>query len=518
MMPGMRSPTSFALGSTFLALTVCVVACGSDAAPPPSTSSTTASATTSGMGGEAQGGQGGTANVGGAGGIGGAGGEGGSPWTGVPTDRPLRLLFLGNSFTHQGPIPILVRDVAASVGWPAPEVVYNAPGGQSLNFHRNSTVSVGHVDDGNWDVVVLQDFSTRPTDNIGDPAGFKDDATWFYDRIKTATPTAEVILYETWARHPDHGFYPNTFTDPLQMQAQLRLHYNDAADNYIPMNATTMPPNDVRVAPVGDAWENHLAEPQALRLHGTDDYHAGFRGQYLNALVLYSTIYGVVATGVEPLHGVNATEAQRLQAAADATTQITQLPPSFPVPPLAVGQSIRVDFGTTLTADPSWNDISDCSTGSATDMLDSMGTATGVDLRITDAFTGNNASGDPNNALGYPATVSQDVCWVGSFDGHAAALLEHAQIVIDDVDTGTYELVLFASRTGDDGGLGRLTRYALGNQTQDLEVSDNTANAITFSAVTPDASGRIVVDVDVSPAGTARFAYLGALVLTKTAP
>lgn len=513
---GMRPLSCSTSVTTVLALALVLVACsgsdGADATTSSTSSSGVDTTTATGAGGAAGTGGG---EVGGAGGSG-VGGEGGAPWTGVPTDRPLRLLFLGNSFTHQGPIPHLVRDVAASVGWPAPEVVYNAPGGQSLDFHRNSTTSVGHVDDGNWDAVVLQDFSTRPTDNIGDPAGFKNDATWFYDRIKAATPTAEVILYETWARHPDHGFYPNSFSDPLEMQAQLRTHYHDAADNFIPQNATFNPATDVRVAPVGDAWENHLAEPNALRLHGGDDYHAGFRGQYLNALVLYATIYGVVATGAAPVNGVSAAEAQQLQAAADATTGITQLPPTFAVPPLAVGQTIQVDFGPTVTADPDWNGVNDCTNGGAADMVDDTGATTGVDLTITEAFTGANSNGEPNNGLGYPSTTSDDVCWVGSFDGHAAALLEQAVVVIDDLDAGTYEVVLFASRTGDDGGNGRLTRFTYDGQTMDLEAADNTSTVVTFSGLIPDASGRITLTVDVSPAGAARFGYLGALILTKT--
>src|SRR5690606_29450313 len=185
----------------------------------------------------------------------------------------------------------------ASVGWPTPESVYHAPGGQSLAFHRTSQASLDLVDAGAWDFVVLQDFSTRATDDAGNPAAFKADTAWFYDRIKASSADAQVILYETWARHPDHPIYPGTFADPLEMQAQLRFHYGDAAASYVPENATFVPATDVRVAAVGDAWESLLAAHDDIRLHASDDYHAGENGQYLNALVIYSTLYGVVATG-----------------------------------------------------------------------------------------------------------------------------------------------------------------------------------------------------------------------------
>ncbi|MEO0601496.1 MAG: hypothetical protein AAF211_08675 [Myxococcota bacterium] len=433
------------------------------------------------------------------------------PWMGVPFDRPLRLLFLGNSFTHQGPVPTLVRDVAVSVGWPAPDVAYVAPGGQSLSFHRTNPDSLDAVDEGEWDAVVLQDFSTRPTDDAGDPDGFKADATWFYDRIKARSPEALVVLYETWARHPDHGIYPDTFSDPLAMQAQLRTHYHDAAMVSIPTNATFEPSDEVVVAPVGDAWESHLAESDALMLHGPDLYHAGTAGRVLNAYVLYSTIYDVVVSGAGSLQ-LTENEAARLQASADVTTGIVQEPPPFESPTFPVGRTIELDLGTLPT--PGTNVLEDCTAGSAT-LVDTTGTATGVSVAIIQSFTGSNEAGLPDNLLGWPETVSRDVCWVGSFDGHDAARLETATVALRGLDTGTYDLTLFASRSGDDGGIGRLTRYTVDGVSTDLEVSDNVADTVTLE-VSPDASGTIALDVAVSPDGAARFGYLGALVLTRS--
>ena len=459
------------------------------------------------------------AGIGGTGGTGGASSDAGadaeSPWTGVPTDRPLNLLFIGNSFTHQGPIPHVVRNMASSVGWPTPVVEYSAPGGQSLEYHSTFDETLTLVDAGSWDFVVLQDYSTRPTDNAGDPAGFKSDATWFYDRIKATSPDAQVVLYETWARHPDHSIYPSTFADPTEMQAQLRLHYNDAADDYIPGHASFSPATDVQVAPVGDAWERYLEEPNPVRLHASDDYHAGENGQYLNGLVLYSTIYGVETTGVTDM-ALDATVAQALRDIANETTGITVLPPEFPRPPLAVGQSIQIDFGSVPTAIDGWNAVLDPASGIATDVVDTENAATGVDIEVIDAFVGSNEAGLGPNTLGYPETVSLDTFWVGSFDGHDEALPLSASVRLADVDDGLYELVIYASRTGDDNGAGRLTRYTIDGQHQDLEIADNASNTVVFSDVSPDSVGNIDVEVAVSPDGSGRFAYLGALILTKT--
>ncbi len=46
--------------------------------------------------------------------------------------------------------------------------------------------------------------------------------------------------------------------------------------------------------------------------------------------------------------------------------------------------------------------------------------------------------------------------------------------------------------------------------------SDNTGDEAVFADVSPDTNGRLLIEVAVSPGGTGRFAYLGALVLTKT--
>ena len=165
-----------------------------------------------------------------------------------PPPEPLRIAFIGNSFTFGGPVPDIVDTLANDAGWPDPEVDSSTFGGESLLGHQSRQGSLDLIDAGSWDVVVLQENSVRPTDALGNPPQFKSAATWWHDRIKATSPDAQVILYETWARHPDHGYYPGTFADPAEMQAQLRFHYNDAAVVYIPANAalSVIPPSKSR--------------------------------------------------------------------------------------------------------------------------------------------------------------------------------------------------------------------------------------------------------------------------------
>lgn len=435
-----------------------------------------------------------------------------SPACTAPTNRALRLFFVGNSFTQGGPIPTLVTSLATASGFPAPVAEHSLVGGYSLSQHRSLAATLAGIDKGGWDFVVLQEQSTKPTDNAGDPTGYKQDATWFYDRAKTSGPTTRVILYETWARHASHSIYPNTFKNPAQMQAQLRFHTNDAATTFIPKNAKAAVKTDVSVAPAGDAWEKHLAEPNPLNLFASDLYHADPPGQYLNAAVIFSTIYGCRALGLPSLSLASA-DAARLQKAADATTQAKGVPPGSQPLPFAVGTQVRIDFGPTATTAAGWNTVATVS-GVLTNAVSTVSKATPLDVQVTRAFNGTNTEGRKDNTLGWPQTVTEDTLWSGSFDGHTAALKESARLELRDLPDGQYQIAIFASRAGKDGSLDRLTRYTLGSTSQDLDATDNLGKKVLFKSLVT-AGQTLALEVAVSPAGTSRFAYLGAMEIER---
>jgi len=429
-------------------------------------------------------------------------------------DEALNLLFIGNSYTDLGPIPNLVRDLATDAGWATPNVQRVTPHGQTLNYHTTNADTLNAIDIGDWDFVVLQEYSTRPTDNAGSPTTFKNSATTLYDRVKLSSPDAQVLLYETWARHPDHSLYDSTFTDPAQMQAQLRFHYNDAADNFIPANSTAAVKTDVAVAPVGDAWENYLNTGGPIRLHASDDHHGGDNGKYLSSAVIYSTIYDRTVAGRAGLLADPA-DAAVLQVYADATTgkTIPGGPDGTELGPPEPGASLLIDFGSTsLTSSGNWNNLTDSINGSAVNLIDDSGNITGVDIGVTDGFVGVNTAGLAGNILGYPGNASTDNFWTGSFDGHAQALTRPGQVTLSGLDPdGLYDVTLFASRTGTDSGNGRLTRYTVSGQWQDLEVANNADTEVVFEGTAPNPDGTLTIDVVASEAGASRFGYLSLL-------
>jgi hypothetical protein len=70
------------------------------------------------------------------------------------------VLFLGNSYTYFNDLPAMVRNLASAAGLSA-TTTSNTPGGQTLQGHTST--SIGTINSGNWDVVVLQEQSQKPS-------------------------------------------------------------------------------------------------------------------------------------------------------------------------------------------------------------------------------------------------------------------------------------------------------------------------------------------------------------------
>ena len=245
-------------------------------------------------------------------------------------EHPKTVLFYGNSFTlgvgsteaeQFGGVPEVVKQLAIAAGYPAPRVENAAVSGQTLAWHLANNTAViadpadfAEVPDFQWDAVVIQEYSTKPT-HIGDPPAFRADAQTLFGLVRTHSPAAHAVLFETWARGPGHAYYtgnPPTFPGgPSEMQQELRDNYELARQDLAGSNGA----DSVTVARVGDAWEATGWD----NLHATDIYHANTRGTYLTGLVIFGTLYGERTTAGLPklFASLTAQEATDLQAVAD---------------------------------------------------------------------------------------------------------------------------------------------------------------------------------------------------------
>jgi hypothetical protein len=232
-------------------------------------------------------------------------------WPALATP-PARVLFIGNSYTGVNNLPAIFKEIVASAGAPVPHIEAATPGGRMLHQHLNLPGTLEKIDKGNWDIVVVQGHSQEAAlseQSAGSRSNFLTGAAGLYDRIKAKSPNAKIVFYETWARHADYWKNPKNSAavgrDPADMQARIRTWYRHVASK-----------PDTSVAPVGDAWELNYHDPQAVRLHATDNSHPAFNGSYLAGLVIYATIYQPANLAIAYHGKLTEPEAARLQRLA----------------------------------------------------------------------------------------------------------------------------------------------------------------------------------------------------------
>jgi hypothetical protein len=211
--------------------------------------------------------------------------------------RPIRILFIGNSYTFVNNIPLLASALAAKESRPL-ETESVTEGGATLKLHWQKGDALRAIRQGPWDYVVLQEHSTlgpkavvNGIAQINDPGDFYQYARLFDREIKRVG--AKTIFYLTWARR-----------NAPQNQAILTRTYTTIAVDL-----------QAQIAPVGVAWANAMRANPDLVLHQEDLSHPNSTGSYLAACVFYSMIYHkspvgltskIAQTGIDPKNAVNA--------------------------------------------------------------------------------------------------------------------------------------------------------------------------------------------------------------------
>lgn len=180
-------------------------------------------------------------------------------------ERPARrVLFVGNSFTFGNDLPCLVAELALSLDPPLRlEVGIVARDGMTLETHWLGGEVARRLREEPWDVVVLQEQSSRP---ITDPALMETYVRRFAAAARQAG--AEVVLFQTWAR----------VNEPETEKPRAAIYRRIAGVV------------GAKVAPVGTAWSLARADHPGIRLHAGDGLHASRAGSYLAASVLLGVL------------------------------------------------------------------------------------------------------------------------------------------------------------------------------------------------------------------------------------
>lgn len=180
-------------------------------------------------------------------------------------DQPIKVLFIGNSYTYVNDLPWWIQQLAASAketrSLETEMVVF---GGASLKSHWNSGKALRQIRAKRWDYVVLQEQSTLPITN---PQEMYKYARLFNTEIKQVH--AQTLFYLTWARQ----------NRPETQQILTNAYITIAREL------------KAKVAPVGIAWQKIRAANPNLHLYYSDQSHPSPIGSYVAACVFYTILY-----------------------------------------------------------------------------------------------------------------------------------------------------------------------------------------------------------------------------------
>lgn len=201
-----------------------------------------------------------------------------------------RVLFLGNSYTYVNDLPTMLANLANADGNTLIKD-QNTPGGYQLVQHAANAVTISKIFSQDWDFVVLQEQSQKPSFSDAQVASdVYPYAAQLDSMIKQNNSCTKTAFFMTWGRK--YGDQMNCASYPpvctfLGMQARLRKSYLEMGYNH-----------DAPVAPVGEAFKNSMTADSSIDLYSSDYSHPSVYGSYLAACVFYATLYQKTPVGV----------------------------------------------------------------------------------------------------------------------------------------------------------------------------------------------------------------------------
>lgn len=188
------------------------------------------------------------------------------------------ILFIGNSYTSTNNLPQMISNIATNMG---DRITYssNTPGGCTFMQHC-SNQSMSMIQQGTWDIVVLQEQSQLPSF----PQWQVEQECFPYaqrlvDSIRSNNPNAEPMFYMTWGRR--NGDQDNASEFPVLgtyegMDSMLCERYTYMAET-----------NNASLCPVGRVWRYLRTNNPDIELYASDGSHPSVAGTYAAACAFY---------------------------------------------------------------------------------------------------------------------------------------------------------------------------------------------------------------------------------------
>lgn len=191
---------------------------------------------------------------------------------------PVKILFIGNSYTHMNDMPKIVQRIADKEKRNV-IVEHNTESGSSFRVHSERKDMYKAISKRKWDYVILQGYSRE----LSHSNSHIDTATVpFVDKIVNAVyennQCSQVLLYMTWGYEDGYGERPEV-NSYVKMADSIAKGYNYLGGLY-----------DVPVVPVGMIWKE-IKEMELMDLYAPDRAHPSKNGSYLIANTFFKAIF-----------------------------------------------------------------------------------------------------------------------------------------------------------------------------------------------------------------------------------
>ncbi|RLD38057.1 MAG: hypothetical protein DRI74_04990 [Bacteroidetes bacterium] len=219
-----------------------------------------------------------------------------------------KVIFLGNSYTYVNDLPLVLSNLAKSTG---DSLFYNSntPGGYTLQGHSTNPTSLSLIQQGGWDLMVLQEQSQLPSFPISQVLSQSYPySVSLCNNFYQHNPCGQPLFFMTWGRK--NGDQSNCATWPpvctyAGMDSLLNLRYRMYADS-----------NQALVSPVGAVWHYIRNHHPNIDLYSSDQSHPSMAGTYAAATTFYSLIFQKDPTNIKDDQGLSSTVAMDIRAAA----------------------------------------------------------------------------------------------------------------------------------------------------------------------------------------------------------
>ncbi len=201
-----------------------------------------------------------------------------------PSDS-LKILFIGNSFTHMNSMPKIFERLCKEKEKPV-YVQMNTLAGASFKVHFTRNDMYEAIKSKKWDYIVLQGYSrefSHSYDKIDQET--VPHLSKIIDSVKFYNPCANMLFYMTWG-------YKNGYTETKENDTYEKMT-NNISNGYRYISSCY----DFPIVPVGLVWSRLRLKYPEINLYDADEAHPNKNGSYLSACTFYCSIFKESVSG-----------------------------------------------------------------------------------------------------------------------------------------------------------------------------------------------------------------------------